>query len=101
MTLPEVILWECLRKGRLDSLQFRRQHPMGVYILDFYCPLRRLALEVDGEGHAHPDQARHDEARDVWLASLGVRILRIPASTVLDKEMLSGVLLEIAETAAG
>jgi very-short-patch-repair endonuclease len=99
MTLPEVVLWECLRKGRLNSLQFRRQHPIGPYILDFFCPSARLVVEIDGEGHGHPDQERHDQARDRWLAVKGLRVLRIPASSVLDKEGLHGVIFDIAEAA--
>jgi very-short-patch-repair endonuclease len=95
MTLPEVILWECLRKGRLNGLQFRRQHPLGSYILDFYCPAARLAIEIDGEGHSHPDQLRHDRVRDAWLSSKSVRVLRFPATSVLDSEALPGVLEEI------
>jgi very-short-patch-repair endonuclease len=100
MTLPEVVLWDCLRKGRLNALQFRRQHPMGHYVLDFYCSSARLAVEIDGEGHGHPDQERHDRKRDAWFASMDVRVLRIPASSVLDKEALHGVIAEIAEAAS-
>ncbi len=100
MSLPEVILWDCLRKGRLTSLRFRRQHPLGLYIVDFYCPSARLAVEIDGEGHGHPDQERHDQARDRWLASEGVRVLRIPAASVLDDDELIGVLRNIEATAS-
>jgi very-short-patch-repair endonuclease len=100
MTLPEVALWDCLRKGRLSGLQFRRQHPLGSYILDFYCPLSRLAVEIDGEGHGHPDQQRHDRARDAWLRSRAVRTLRFPATSILDRDALLGVLGEIAQAAA-
>ena len=95
MTLPEVVLWDCLRQGRLNGLRFRRQHPIGAYILDFYCSSAKLAVEIDGEGHAHPRQASHDGARDRWLASQGVRMLRFPATAVLDEEALAGVLGEI------
>ena len=100
MTLPEVILWEHLRKGRLKGLQFRRQHPIGVYILDFYCPAARLAIEIDGEGHFHPDQQAHDSARDAWLDTRQVRVLRVPAAGVLDEEALFGVLEQISAAAA-
>jgi Protein of unknown function (DUF559) len=47
MTLPEIVLWQALGKGRLAGLRFRRQNPIGPYILDFYCPSARLAVEVD------------------------------------------------------
>ena len=48
MTLSEVLLWERIRGGRLNGLRFRRQHPIGPYILDFYCASGRLAVEIDG-----------------------------------------------------
>jgi very-short-patch-repair endonuclease len=51
MTLPEVLLWNGLRGGRLEGLRFRRQHPFGPYILDFYCEQAKLAVEVDGMAH--------------------------------------------------
>ncbi|WP_066794468.1 endonuclease domain-containing protein [Sphingomonas soli] len=83
MTLPEVLLWGELRGGK-TGLKFRRQHPAGPYILDFYCASVRLAVEVDGEVHASPDQLDHDRRRDAWLASRHVHILRIPARTILN-----------------
>ena len=97
MGLPEVILWDCLRKGRLVRCRFRRQHPIGVYI---YCVSARLAVEVDGEGHGHPSQIGHDMARDRWLKAQGLRVLRIAATAILDHETLSGVLAEIEAAAA-
>ena len=83
MTLPEVLLWTELRGRKFDGLRFRRQHPLGPYILDFYCDTPKLAVEVDGAGHDHPDAMRHDSARDAWLAAHGVLVLRLPASLVL------------------
>jgi very-short-patch-repair endonuclease len=97
MSLPEVILWDCLRKGRLAPFRFRRQHPVGAYILDFYCPSARLAVEVDGEGHGHPSQEAHDHARDAWLNSRGVIVLRVAAADILDDEILPGVVAQIDE----
>ena len=100
MTLPEVVLWSDLRGGRLGGLRFRRQHPIGPFILDFYLPSHRLAVEVDGEGHGHPDQARHDARRDEWLAAQGVRVLRFTATNVLNDEAREGVLEAIVRAAA-
>ncbi len=82
LSLPEVMLWQALRL-RPHDLRFRRQHPAGPYILDFYCPRRLLAVEVDGEGHNRPAQWQHDTARDAWLAARGITTLRIPARDVL------------------
>ncbi|WP_346770443.1 endonuclease domain-containing protein [Sphingomonas sp. AOB5] len=82
MTLPEVLLWQALRK-RPGGLKFRRQHPAGPYILDFYCDTVRLCVEIDGEAHDRGDRPQRDEARDDWLARKRVRTLRIPAREIL------------------
>lgn len=83
MTLPEVILWHWLRQ-RPSGLKFRRQHPTGVYVLDFFCSDARLAIEVDGEAHSRGDRPMRDEARDEWLGTAGIKTLRIPAAALLD-----------------
>ncbi|HTV33601.1 MAG TPA: endonuclease domain-containing protein [Methylocella sp.] len=100
MTLPEVLLWQALRKGRLAALRFRRQHPIGPYILDFYCPSAHLAVEVDGIAHDTAAQIRHDRNRDAWLARRGIQVLRVVASDVLRDERLEEALLTIEQRAA-
>jgi len=82
MTPPELRLWAAIRRGALGGLKFRRQHPPGPYVLDFYCPEARLAVEVDGWGHNLGDQPARDVRRDAWLASQGVRTLRFGAEDV-------------------
>jgi very-short-patch-repair endonuclease len=82
MTLPEVLLWQQLRKHP-EGLRFRRQHPAGDYVLDFFCPASRLAIEIDGEAHARSDRPARDRARDTWLVGQSVRVCRIPARDVL------------------
>src|SRR4051812_41235769 len=78
MTSAEKVLWERLRMHRLDGLGFRRQHPAGANILDFYCSFAKLAVEVDGPHHDDdPDQAEHDRRRDAWLAREGIGVLRL------------------------
>ena len=69
-------LWYFLRANRFGGAKFRRQHPVGRYVLDFYCHATRLAIEVDGGQHAEPSQARHDRDRERRLSAEGVRILR-------------------------
>lgn len=83
MTLPEVLLWARLRKRGQGRPVFRRQHPRGPYILDFYCDAARLCVEVDGAVHGRDEVMRADESRDFWLRSNGVRVLRIAAGDVL------------------
>jgi very-short-patch-repair endonuclease len=99
LTLPEVILWSAIRGRRLANARFRRQHPIGPYILDFYCDDARLALEIDGDGHEHPDQAAHDLRRTAWLEARGITVYRIAARNVLSN--LEGVLQSIAERVRG
>lgn len=98
MTLPEVVLWQALRKRQLVRAHFRRQHPMGPYILDFYCAAARLAIEVDGRGHELLDRAHRDERRDAWLTRRGISVIRIPAADVLRDERLEAVLRTIEGT---
>lgn len=71
---PELQLWQHLRGNRLAGYGFRRQHPFGPYILDFFCPKAGLAVEVDGSGHL--DRVVEDEARSRWLKEHGVRVIR-------------------------
>lgn len=97
LTPPELALWSQLKGGRL-GLHFRRQHPAGPYILDFYCAEARLAVEIDGEAHGHDVQAAHDDRRDSWLGSQGIEVLRIPARYV--KGDLSPALAMIRDAAA-
>jgi very-short-patch-repair endonuclease len=98
--LPEIVLRQALRKGQLAGLRFRRQHPIGPYILDFYCPSARLAVEVDGLAHDSAARVRHDDNRQAWLAQRGITVLRIGAGDVLQDEGLEAVLLGIERAAA-
>jgi very-short-patch-repair endonuclease len=82
MSPPEVLLWTRLRGRSPDKPTFRRQHPIGSIIVDFYCPSARLAVEVDGSSHWGDQALGRDEARDQWLWRQGVAVLRVPASEV-------------------
>jgi len=82
MTLPEVLLWQFLRM-QPDGIKFRRQHPIGPFVLDFYCPSAKLGVEIDGKAHDMGERPAHDEGRTAWLAERGMQVLRIPASDVL------------------
>jgi very-short-patch-repair endonuclease len=72
-TEVELLLWQELRGRRLEGYRFRRQHPIGPYVLDFYCPTVRLCVEVDGSGHL---DRREDDRRTAWLTTRGVRVIR-------------------------
>jgi len=92
MSLPEVLLWQVLRK-RPEGLKFRKQFPIGELTVDFACLERRLIIEIDGEGHSFGEQPRRDVARDALLRRGGFRVMRIPAREVL--ENMDGVLRHI------
>ena len=76
-TWAEKALWRILRNERFSGYKFRRQQPAGDFTLDFYCPEARLALEVDGIGHGHPERRIEDERRDEFLSSRGILVKRI------------------------
>ncbi len=83
MTPPEARIWARLRVRDKDGINFRRQHPVGPYVLDFYCAKARLAVEVDGLIHDGDEQAQRDSVRDVWLLAQGIETYRIPASEIM------------------
>ena len=97
MTPPEMRLRAWLRGKRLAGLKFRRQHPIGPYILDFYCAAAKLAVEVDGRGHERPDRIAHDRRRTDWLREQNIRVVRLAAESV--RTELDGVLDFIARLA--
>ena len=82
MTLPEGMLWQALRH-RPDGFKFRRQHPIGRCIVDFYCPSARLVIEVDGESHSMGDRPERDWLRDEWLKAQGLQVVRFRATDVI------------------
>ena len=98
MSPAEVKLW-CELRQRPGGLKFRKQHPVGDYVLDFYCAAARLAIEVDGAFHARGDAPARDTARDAWLARFGVVTLRVPA-VELYRDMASVVTGIIATASA-
>jgi very-short-patch-repair endonuclease len=82
MSLPEVLLWQRL-KGSPQGIAFRKQHPIGGYRADFYCPAGKLVIEVDGAAHDMGDRPERDVERTKLLEAKGYQVLRIPAADVL------------------
>lgn len=83
MSLPEVLLWNILRQ-RPNGLKFRHQHPIGGYVLDFYCLEHKCAIEIDGIAHDMGDRPERDAVRDDWLRRRRIKVVRIPAAHVLE-----------------
>ena len=95
MTGPEIRLWSRLRARQLQGLKFRRQHGIGAYIVDFYCPEQSLVIEIDGDSHADAAQIVKDKQREKYLQSLGLRVIRYINDDVVKN--LDGVLEGLAE----
>jgi very-short-patch-repair endonuclease len=81
-TDAEAALWVQLRAKRLAGFKFRRQHPCGPYILDFYCPGTRLAVELDGGQHFEARAQAYDQRRTAYLRRRGVRVIRFQTDLV-------------------
>lgn len=82
LTPPEARIWARLRV-RDTGISFRRQYPIGPYVLDFYCAKARLAIEVDGLIHTTEDHPQRDERPDAWLLEHGITTYRIAASEIM------------------
>jgi very-short-patch-repair endonuclease len=96
-TDAETVLWRRLRRRGLDGFKFRRQEPVGAYIVDFLCSEARLVVELDGGGHDAEDQRRYDVRRTDVLEQFGLRVLRFWNNDV--HRNIEEVLLTILEAA--
>lgn len=96
MPEPEKLLWRKLRNRQLLNYKFRRQFSVGKYIVDFYCPERKLAIELDGESHFLTNEAMHeDKNRQRFIENLGIKFLRFTNEEIMKN--MDGV-LEVIES---
>jgi very-short-patch-repair endonuclease len=95
LTPAEAALWRCLQRSKLNGKKFRRQHSVGPYILDFYCPECRLAVELDGQRHLNSMRSEYDYCRTKYLEKLNIRVLRFENRLVFENP--EGVLHMISE----
>lgn len=93
-TIAEQQLWQVLRNNQL-GVKFRRQHGIGYYIADFYCPTLKLVLEVDGDSHFTVAAQQNDQIRDQYFQSLDIVVLRFTNQDVMQN--LSGVHWQIQQ----
>ena len=82
-TMEEAMMWNILKNKQVANTRFRRQFSVGTYILDFYSPELKLAIELDGANHFSSEGLEHDFIRDKYLSSLGIKVLRFENYTVL------------------
>ena len=83
-TESEKVAWRLLRTLRFNRFEFRRQHAVGQYIVDFCCPQRGLIVELDGSVHDQPSQIKRDRSRDAELKGMGYTVTRFPNGIVLE-----------------
>src|SRR6266581_4124454 len=93
LTPEESYLWSYLQRRQLRGRKFRRQHSVGPYILDFYCPAEKLAVELDGSTHDHEAAQTYDLKRSALLTQFGIRTLRFENREI--RRNIEGVLLAI------
>jgi very-short-patch-repair endonuclease len=96
-TEAEIRLWSRLRGKQLEGFRFRRQQPIGPYVVDFFCPAAKLVIEVDGGQHS--ERERQDAARSRWIEGRGYRVLRFWNNEVLANT--EGVVAAIIEALRG
>jgi very-short-patch-repair endonuclease len=98
-TVSERILWEHLRKFRSDGFVFRRQHPIDLFIADFYCHKIKLAIEIDGEYHSNDQSLEYDDNRTGELERFGICIIRFKNEEVINncEAVLSKIRFKIDE----
>lgn len=95
MPQAEILLWRNLSRKQLLGLKFRRQYSVDQYVIDFYSPALKLAIEIDGESHFQPGAQEHDAARQKYIEVFGIEFLRFTNSDIY--ENLDGVIEKIAE----
>ena len=84
-TPAERVLWKYLKGSALKGRKFRRQHGIGSYIVDFYCPAERLVVELDGAVHSDPLRAAYDAERQQAIEALGFRVVRFENGRVIEQ----------------
>ena len=98
-TRAEQLLWAKLRSHQIHGLKFRRQHGIGSYIVDFFCPEKNVVIEVDGDVHANTEQITRDRQREDYLCSLNIQVIRYNNDDVFNN--LSGLLEDLARRLFG
>lgn len=96
LTIAEAVLWKYLQGRKFHGRKFRRQHSMGTYIVDFYCPEEKLAIELDGEVHRNDKVYSQDLQKMQYFKNLGIQVLRFENKLVF--EQLEFVLIKIEQT---
>jgi very-short-patch-repair endonuclease len=99
MTLGEVLLWKQLRNRNIFKAKFRKQHPINIYIADFYCHEHKLVIEVDGEKHDDKEQIEYDQNRTDDLNNFGLKVIRFTNFQIINNinEVINHILRVITD----
>jgi very-short-patch-repair endonuclease len=99
MTLSEILLWKRLKDRKIFKSRFRRQHPVGMFIVDFYCHEYKLVIEVDGEVHNDREVIEYDLGRSAELNKFGLKVIRFTNDEVIYNidSVIAGILVVITE----
>lgn len=84
MTPAEAFLWTRLSNGKIEGRKFRRQHSVGQFVVDFYCPAEKLSIELDGNEHFTEEGIEYDKRRTIYLTSVGINEIRFENAEVFD-----------------
>ena len=97
LTSAEDLLWQRLRRKQVGGLRFRRQHPIGRFIVDFYCAEARLVIELDGPVHHQPGHDEYDADRQEFLEQLELKVIRFDNAQVLHQtdDVLETIAVEV------
>lgn len=95
MTDAEQVLWQRIRRKQIQGVQFYRQKPLFTFVVDFYCPVAKLVIELDGSQHLEEEHQAKDQDRDAALTGLGLRVLRFDNRHIL---LETDAVLEVIDT---
>ena len=97
-TKAEIILWRYLKHSQLNGRKFRRQHSIGPYIVDFYCPEKRVVIELDGPVHEKDEQKIYDKKRQKYIEAVDIRIVRFQNEEVINnvEKVIARILVVIS-----
>ena len=95
LSKAEAVMWIYLSRRQMNGLKFRRQYGVDQYVIDFYCPKIKLAIEIDGDSHYYSAAQKYDTERQKYIESYGIHFLRFTNNEIYDN--LDGVLQMIYE----
>lgn len=99
MPEAEKIMWNYLRNRRLNGWKFRRQHSIGPYIVDFFCPDAKLVIEIDGDSHFGPEAEQYDAVREAHIQKQSIRVVRFTNTEIFNNidEVIASLVFKLGD----